>query len=125
MTLDLYQLQILKDIRTDERPSGIKIISLTTGAGYSALDAYRQQSYTEVSSFFSGALLFNPFSEKMDSPGGFYNTSDIAIVCSRDNKSTLEAKDVKIEYENVKFRISKIIDCENTNEIVIYASRLE
>jgi len=128
MSLNSYQLHIIRDIRSEERPYGIKIISLSTGSGYfSSLDAYRRNipDYTEVLTYFSGALLFDPFSQKKDIEAGFYKTSQIIIVASRDNKTVLQAKDVKIEYQSIKFRIEKIIDCEDTEEIVIYASRLE
>lgn len=127
MSLNSYQKHILRDIRADEYSiQGLEFISLTTGAGYfSALDAYRKQEYTEESTYFSGALLFNPFAAKRDTESGFYNVSDLVIVASRDNKTTAQAKNTKIQYESIKFRINKIIDCADTHEIVIYASRLE
>lgn len=125
MPLDSYQLYILKDIRKEERQLGLKFISLTTGSGYSALDAYRKQTYTEIYTLFSGALLFDPFSRKQDSAGGFYKTSEMIIVASRDHKTLAAAKDTKVQYDNIKFRIDKVIDCEDTEEIVIYATRLE
>lgn len=125
MPLDAYQKEVLKNIRTEQFTAGLKFISLTTGAGYSALDAYRKQSYTEVETLFSGSVLFNPFSQKEDSAGGFYKTSELVIVASRDNKTVAQSKDVKIQYEGIKFRVSKVIDCEESWEIVINANRLE
>lgn len=128
MPLDKYQKHILKDIRIEQQTYGLKFITLTTGSGYfSSLDAYRRNvpDYIEVNTYFSGALLFNPFSAKRDAEAGFYKTSEIIIVASRDHKTVAQNKDVKIQYEGIKFRVSKIIDCEDTNEIVIYATRLE
>lgn len=126
MSLNIYQKVRLRNIRADERNFGLKFISLTTGASYfSSLDAYRRQTYTEVNTFFSGALLFNPFDAKRDAESGFYKTSEITIVASRDHKTIAQAKDTKIQYENIKFRINRVVDCEDTAEIVIHASRLE
>lgn len=125
MPMNSYQKHILKDVREDERIYGLKFISMTTGAGYLALDAYRKQTYTEVYTYFSGACLFNPAAAKRDAESGFYNVSDIVIVASRDHKTLAQAKDTKVQYENIKFRINRIVDCADTEEIVIYASRLE
>jgi len=125
MPLNNYQKHILRDVRADEWIYGLKFLSLTTGAGYSALDAYRKQTWTETSSFFSGSILWNPYSGKTDSAGGFYKTSDIIIVASRDHRSTAQSKDVKIEHDSIKFRVNRVIDCEDTNEIVLYATRLQ
>lgn len=127
MPLNIYQKHILRDIRADEYSvQSLKFISLTTGSGYfSALDAYRKQTYTEVETYFSGACLMNPFSAKRDVESGFYQTSEILIIASRDFKTVAQNKDTKIQYQDIKFRVSKIIDCEDTAEIVIYASRLE
>jgi len=125
MPLDNYQKNILRNTRSKERTQGIKFISLNTGAGFSSLDAYRQQTWTETDSLFSGAVLFNPYSAKRDTEAGFYKTSDIVIVCSRDNRTTAQSKDVKVEYDSIKFRINRVVDCEDTHEIMIYASRLE
>lgn len=126
MTLNQYQKTILENIRSDERNYGLKFISLTTGSGYfSALDAYRKQTYTEVETYFSGAVLFNPFDSKRDAEAGFFKTSEITIIASRDHKTVAQSKDVKIQYENITFRINKVVECEDTQEIVIYASRLE
>jgi hypothetical protein len=125
MPLNKYQKHILRDIRTEQQNYGLKFISLTTGAGYSALDAYRKQTYSEIETYFSGALLFNPSSAKRDAEAGFYQVSDLVIIASRDHKTTAQAKDTKVQYESIKFRIARVVDCEDTNEIVIYANRLE
>jgi len=125
MPLNQYQKHILQDIRADEQIYGLKFISLTTGAGYSALDAYKKQTWVETDTYFSGAVLFNPFSAKRDAEAGFYKTSEIVIIASRDHKTIAQSKDVKVQYESIKFRISRVVECEDTEEIVIYASRLE
>lgn len=126
MPLNSYQKHILGDIRTEEQIYGLQFLSLTTGAGYfSSLDAYKKITWTETISYFSGALLWNPYSQKSGSEGGFYKTSELVIVTSRDNRTVAQSKDVKISYENTKFRVGKVIDCPDTGEIVIYASRLE
>lgn len=128
MALSIYQRIVLQDIRADERNFGLKFVSLTTGSGYfSPLDAYRRNvpEYTEVSTYFSGAVLFNPFDAKRDIESGFYRQSEMVIIASIDYKSTAQAKNTKIQYESINFRITKIIECEDTAEIVIYASRLE
>lgn len=126
MPLNNYQKHILRDIRTDENKIyGLKFISLTTGAGYSALDAYKKQTWVETNTFFSGSVLWNPYSNKSDTAGGFYKTADIIIVASRNYLTTAQSKDVKVEHENIKFRINRVIDCEDTQEIVITATRLQ
>ncbi len=125
MPLNTYQLNTLRNFRSDEFIYGIELITLTTGAGYSALDVYRRQTWVETSSFFSGALLWNPYSNKNSSEGGFYKMSDIIIVASRSYRTSASSKDAKIKYDSIEFRINNVIDCEDTNEIVIHASRLE
>lgn len=126
MPLNAYQKHILRDFREDEQIYGLKFISLGTGSGYfSSFDAYRELTWVEIETIFSGAILFNPYSKKQDTAGGFYKTSDLVIVASRDHRTIAQSKDVKISYDSIKFRISKIVDCEDTNEIVIYATRLE
>ena len=129
MPLNRYQKTILKTVREDERKIyGLEFISLMTGAGYfSSLDAYRRNvpEYTEISTYFSGAVLFNPFSAKRETESGFYQRSEMVVIASRDHKTLAQTKNTKIQYQDIKFRISKIVDCEDTEEIVIYASRLE
>lgn len=126
MPLNSYQKHIIRDIRTDERTYGLQFLSLTTGAGYfSPLDAYRKQSYVEVATPFSGAVLTAPYANKKSSEGGFYLQSDLVIVASRDHLSIANSKNVKLEYANIKFLVNKVVDCEDTSEIVIHASRLE
>lgn len=125
MPLNQYQKHILRDFRAAEWIYGIKLWTLTTGAGYSALDAYRKQTWVQTSTLFSGALLWNPYAEKKDSEGGFYNLSDIVIVADRDNRVQIQSKDAKLEYDNIKFRVNRVVDCEDSDEIVVYASRLE
>lgn len=120
-----YQKKILTALRADQRTYGMKFISLSTGGGYSALDAYRKQTWVETVTWFSGAFAWIPYSMKRDVEAGFYKTSDIVIIASRDHRTTAQGKDVRIEYENIKFRVSRVIDCEDTAEIVIYATRLE
>jgi len=126
MPLDIYQLNVLKDFRVKEQIYGLKFISLGTGAGYfSPLDAYKKITYTETETFFSGAVLFSPYPKKLDSAGGFYNTSDLTIVASIDNKTIAESKDVKVSYEGINYRVDKVISCPDTQELVINATRLE
>ncbi len=126
MPLNIYQRNILRDIREEERIYGLKFISLGTGSGYfSSFDAYRKLTWVETETIFSGAVLFNPYSKKQDTAGGFYKTSDLVIVASRDHRTIAQSKDVKISYEDTKFRVSKIIDCPDSGEIVIFATRLE
>jgi len=125
MPLSLYQLNVLRDFRTDEMIYGITLLTLSTGAGYSAFDAYKKQTWVTTTSYFSGALLWNPYSSKQDSEGGFTKLADVVIIASRDNRTSAQSKDAKISYGGVNFRISKVIDCEDSGEIVIYASKLE
>lgn len=126
MPLNSYQKHIIRDIRTDERTYGLKFWSLTTGASYfSPLDAYRKQTWTETSTLFSGAVLIDPYSRKQNTEGGFYKVSEIVIIASRDHRTVATSKDVKVEYDSIKFRVNRVVDCEDTNEIVINASRLE
>lgn len=126
MPLNNYQKTILRNVRTDERTLGLKFLSLTTGAGYfSPLDAYRKQTWVETATLFSGAVLIDPYSRKQDTAGGFYKTSDIVIIASRDHRTIATSKDVKVVYDSIKFRVNNVIDCEDTSEIVIRASRLE
>ena len=126
MPLSLYQKNCLTDLRVKEQTNGLCFLSLGTGAGYfSQYDAYRKITYTEITTYFSGALLLNPSSRKNGTEGGFYQTSDIVIVASRDNRVLAEKKDTKIIYDGIKFRVTNVADCEDTQEIVISASRLE
>lgn len=125
MPLNNYQKHILRDFRVEEQIYGLQFITLTTGAGFSALDAYRKQTWVETTSYFSGALLWNPYSNKRDTEGGFTKLSDVVIVASRDNRDKAQSKDAKVVCDGIKFRIGRVIDCEDTHEIVIYASRLE
>jgi len=127
MPLNQYQKSILKTVREDENEVyGLKFISLTTGASYfSGYDAYRKQTWVETDTFFSGSVLWTPYSSKNSSEGGFYKLSNIVITCSRDNRTTAQKKDVQISCDSIKFRVDRVIDCENSNEIVIHASRLE
>ncbi len=126
MPLNIYQRNILKDIRAEEQIYGLQFISLGTGAGYfSSLDAYKKITWTESISYFSGAILWNPYSKKSSSEGGFYKTSELVIVTSRDNRTIANSKNVKVNYDGIKFQVGRILDCPDTEEIVIYASRLE
>jgi len=126
MPLDSYQLGVLRDFRVKEQLYGLKFITLSTGAGYfSQYDAYKKITYTEAETFFSGAVLFSPYPKKSDSAGGFYNTSDLTIVASIDNKTIAQSKDVKVSYEGITYRVDKVISCPDTNELVINATRLE
>lgn len=125
MPLNNYQKHILRDFRVEEQIYGLQFITLTTGSGFSALDAYRKQTWTETTSYFSGALLWNPYSNKRDTEGGFTKLSDVVIVASRDNRDKAQSKDAKVVCDGIKFRIGRIVDCEDTHEIIIYASRLE
>ena len=125
MPLNQYQKHILRDFREDEQIYGLKFLTLTTGAGYSSFDAYRKQTWVESPMLFSGAVLISPYSKKQSTEGGFYKTSDIVIVASRAYRTTAQSKDVKVEYDTIKFRVDSVTDCEDTNEIVIHASRLE
>jgi len=125
MPLNCYQLNVLKDFRVKEQVYGIELISMVTGAGFSGLDAYRKQTWVENSIFFSGAILWNPYENKFSTEGGFTKLADVVIVASRDNRTKAQSKDTKIRYDGIKFFISKVIDCEDTSEIVIFASKLE
>ncbi len=126
MPLSAYQLGVLKDFRIKENNLGLKFISIGTASGYfSQYDAYKKITHTETYTFFSGAVLLDPAARKSDVEGGFYNLSDIIIVASRDHKVMAQAKDTKIQYEGINFRASKITDVPDTNEIVIFANRLE
>lgn len=70
-------------------------------------------------------MLLDPSSRKSSTEGGFFQLSDIIIVASRDNKTIAQSKDTKVQYENIKFLVSKVTDCPDTEEIVIFANRLE
>lgn len=124
MPLNNYQKNILRDIRAEERIYGLKFLTLT-GSGYSALNAYRSQTWTEVTTLFSGAVHTNPYANKRDVEGGFYNVSDLVIVASRDHLAKATAKDTKVQHASTKYRINKVVDCEDTSEIVLFVSQLE
>jgi len=125
MPLDAYMKHVLSDVRKEERTQGVQFLSLSTGAGFNSLDAYRKQTYIETPSFYSGSLLLNPSSNKSDTAGGFFHQSDLVAVLGRDAKTTAESKDVKIIYSSITFRVSRVVDCPETDEIVVYANRLE
>ena len=124
MPLTEYQKYILRDIRSEERIYGLKFLTLT-GSGYSALNAYRSQTWTEVVTLFSGAVYTNPYANRKDSEGGFFNVSDLIIVASRDHLIKATVKDTKVQHSNTKYRINKVVDCEDSAEIVLYVSQLE
>jgi len=126
MPLNSYQKFILSDIRADERTLGLQFINLGTGSGYfSAYDAYRQVTYTETSTLFSGAIYTNPYTSKRDDSGGWYNLSELVIVASRDYLSNATQKDTKVLYGSTKYRVNKVIDCEDSGELVLFVSQLE
>jgi hypothetical protein len=124
--LSTYQKFILRTTLDKERTEYVTCYTLSTGAGYfSAYDAYRKLSYVETAIVLTGSVLFSPASMKNTSEGGYYQTSDVTIVFSRDNKALVQAKDTKLMFNSVKFRVNRLIDCTDSNEIVVFASRLE
>lgn len=124
MLLSEYQRKILREVRADQQTDGLEFLTLT-GSGFASFDAYRKQTYVETSSFFSGAVVWNAYVNKKDTEGGYSKASDITVVASREYKDKAEEKDVKLRFKGIKFRVSKIIDCEDSGEIVVEATRLE
>lgn len=88
-------------------------------------DFYKRPS-TIVSGahMFSGSVAWSNFIYRQDSSGGFFKTSDVAIVCSLDEKSYLDTENSYLVCETVPLRMKNMVQATDTNEIVIYCERL-
>ena len=133
MPLDPYQQKILQGIRIDEQDRGITLFTYSsTGAGFNADDIYgRRIGWTESISFFSGSVAWPRRIERVGMEGGWVPDSDATITCSRDylgplgTGSGFKERFNHIIIDNVKFKPQRIVDCIETQEIVVYCERLE
>lgn len=113
---------------------GITLWTIGTGAGWSADDAYRRPSsgnWVPTLNIFTGAVGFGSWRGRTDTTGGYYQTSDVTIVASDSWKDKISSERTKIQLESgagtigVFYRADRIVDCPDTDEIVVYASRIQ
>ena len=114
----------LQSIRSNWKqiPVALWTISKT---GVNANDAYgRASSITSGSSFFSGSIAWGSTIMRVDSPGGYYKTSDVSIVVSLDEKDKLDSENNYLICEGVKLRMKDFAQATDTNELVVHCERL-
>jgi hypothetical protein len=120
----------MQKVRGEFYDHGITLWSLGTGAGWAADDAYRQVSWVPTLTPYSGAVAYGPWQGRTDSSGGYYITADITIVTNDSYKGSFSQPKVKFQLESGSgtagtfYRPEQIVDCPDTDEIVIYASRI-
>ena len=122
--LNQTQLSAIQSVRTDFRtfPVALWTVSKT---GVSANDAYgRATSISSGSDMFSGSVAWGSTIMRVDSPGGFYKTSDITIVVSLDVMDELDTKDSYLVCEGIKLRMNDLVRATDTNEVVVHCERL-
>ena len=96
-----------------------------TKSNVTTSDFYKRPvSITSGSHFFSGAVAWSNFTYRQDSSGGFYKTSDVAIVCSLDEKSYIDTENSYLVCETIPLRMKNMVQATDTNEIVIYCERI-
>lgn len=124
-SLSLYLRNVLKDIRAEERYISIELWTVSQH-GASVDDAYGSPtSLSSGSGFFSGAVAWRSTIQRENSAGGYYETSDVTIVASRDEKSKIMNEVAYLVVEGVSVRPSKVVDAADTNEIVIYCEKYQ
>jgi hypothetical protein len=114
----------LKNIRSDFKTLPCTLWTISK-SGNSSTDFYRRAvTITSGSRLFSGAVAWANTIYRKDSQGGFYKTSDVTIVCSYDEKNTLDTNNSYLVCEGVPLRMKSLAQATDTNEIVIYCERL-
>jgi len=130
--LSPYLQSYLQDKRSELGYSyGITLWTMGTGSGWSGNDAYRRLTWVPSLNIFTGSVAFGTWRGRSDTTGGYYQTSDITVVAHDSLRNTMALPKVKLQLESgagaigVFYRPDKIVDCPDTNEIVIYASRIQ
>jgi len=129
--LSPYIQKYLQAMRAEFYDHGITLWTLGTGAGWSADDAYRQVTYVPSLSPFTGSVAYGSWRGRTDTSGGYYETSDITIVTNASLKNDISQEKVKFQLESgagtsgTFYRPDRIVDCPATDEIVIYAAKIE
>lgn len=114
----------LKNIRTLFSTIPCSLWTITKNS-VTSNDFYKRAStITSGSRVFSGSVAWSNFIYRQDSAGGFFKTSDVAIVCSLDEKQYLDTENSYLVCEAVALRMKNMIQATDTNEIVIYCERL-
>ena len=131
MPLTQYQKTHLVGIRAEERIYGVTLVTMTTGAGYVGTDAYRRrQQWIEQESYFSGAIAWTSRISRTPTEGGWYPKSDLTLTCSRDYLDDLgtgagfQEQYNFIKVDGIKFQPTRIADCPDTEEIVVFCDRI-
>ncbi len=128
--LSPYLQKAIQTFRAEFYNHGITLWTLGTGAGWSADDAYRDVTYVPSLSPFTGSVAYGSWRGRTDTSGGYYETSDITIVTNASLKNDVSESKVKLQLESgagtagIFYRPDRIIDCPDTDEVVIYASRI-
>lgn len=128
--LSPYQQKYVLGKRQQAYDHGITLWVMATGAGWSADDAYRQLTWVPTTTPFTGAVAYGPWRGRTDTSGGYHVTSDITIVTSAALRDTVDQPKIKFQLESgagtagTFYRSDRIIDCPDTDEIVIYASKI-
>ena len=114
----------LKDVRTIFRTIPCTLWTVTK-SGVTNTDFYRRPTTTTSGArIFTGAVAWSNTIYRADSTGGFYKTSQVAIVCSYDEKSFLDTQNSYLVCEGVPLKMKSLVQATDTNELVIYCDRL-
>ena len=117
------QKKFLASLRKDQFDAGIELYAFT-GAGAVNNDAYARQTYVHtLQRRFSGAISWGRFIDRRDTEGGYYEVSDIAIAASRDEKSYVQQRDFYLKVDGVELRVKRLVDLEDTREILMYCEK--
>ena len=128
--LSPYIQKYLQAMRAEFYDHGITLWTLGTGAGWSADDAYRQVTYVPSLSPFTGSVAYGSWRGRTDTSGGYYETSDITIVTNASLRNDISQPKVKFQLESgagtagTFYQPNRIVDCPDTDEIVIYAAKI-
>ena len=132
MALNPYQQKVLQGIRLDQQTRGVALVTYSsTGAGVNVNDMFaRRIGWVESESFFSGAVAWPSRITRLGREGGWTPDSDVIITCHRDYLGALgtgagfKERFNYIKVDGVSFRPQRIVDCIETQEIVVHCDRL-
>ena len=122
--LTTAQKNKLKLVRTDFRDTPCALWTVTKNSVTSNDYYKRAANITSGSRIFTGAVAWSSFIYRHDSAGGSYKTSDVTIVCSLDEKATLNTDNSYLVCETVMLRMKSMTQATDTNELVIYCERI-
>jgi hypothetical protein len=122
--LNQSQKNKLKNVRSLFRTIPCTLWTITKNT-ISSNDFYRRPTtITSGSHLFSGSVAWSNVIYRTDSAGGFYKTSEVAIVTSYDEKDYLDSENSYLVCEGVPLRMKNMAQATDTNELVIYCERL-